>query len=185
MTKLFVCYHAVTALTERFCQNAFAPEGDGGRVHACPLQVQLAGPTCKPNSAADQLLLLDHGVRRTPCIEEGRKGESLNALIVARRRCRSPPPGMRGPDLPVPQRSPEVGADILRGAARVVETKCLRIPLPLAQLKGATAMVLKSDKAGFFRISPVAQILSECAVYSSGCSGRLRILDFDPGFRRP
>src|SRR5215467_12864823 len=22
MTKLFVCYHAVTALTERFCQNA-------------------------------------------------------------------------------------------------------------------------------------------------------------------
>jgi acyl carrier protein len=24
MTKLSVCYHAVTALTERFCQNAFA-----------------------------------------------------------------------------------------------------------------------------------------------------------------
>ena len=75
--------------------------------------------TCRSNlqvhfsySAADQLL--DHGVRRTPCIEEGRKDENLNALIVARRRCRSPPPGMRGPDLSVPQRSPEVGADILR-----------------------------------------------------------------------
>jgi hypothetical protein len=25
MIRLFVCYHAVTALTERFCQNALAP----------------------------------------------------------------------------------------------------------------------------------------------------------------
>jgi hypothetical protein len=52
MTKLFVCYHAVTALTERFCQNAFAPEGDGGRVQACQLQAQLAGPTRPPTNCS-------------------------------------------------------------------------------------------------------------------------------------
>ena len=25
MTKLFLCYHTVTALTERFCENPFVP----------------------------------------------------------------------------------------------------------------------------------------------------------------
>jgi hypothetical protein len=42
MTKLFVCYHAVTALTERFCQNAFAPrEAMAAGSRACHLRVQL------------------------------------------------------------------------------------------------------------------------------------------------
>jgi hypothetical protein len=43
MTKLFVCYHAVTALTEHFYQNAFALRGDGGRVQGLP--------NCKSTSA--------------------------------------------------------------------------------------------------------------------------------------
>src|SRR6516162_2874342 len=40
---LFVCYDAVTALRERFCQNAFARRGDGSRSGACHLGVQLGG----------------------------------------------------------------------------------------------------------------------------------------------
>ena len=41
-TKLFVCYHAVTALMERFCQNAFAPrEAMAAGSRACHLRVQL------------------------------------------------------------------------------------------------------------------------------------------------
>ena len=48
MTKLFVCYHAVTALTERFCQNAFAPrEAMAAKSRACQL---------RSNSAVGQLL---------------------------------------------------------------------------------------------------------------------------------
>jgi hypothetical protein len=56
VTKLFVCYLAVTALTERFCQNAYAPEANGGQVQS----LQLAGlglANCGSNLAADQLLL--------------------------------------------------------------------------------------------------------------------------------
>ena len=60
---LFVCYDAVTALRERFCQNAFARRGDGSRVRGLPL--------ASPTRSADQLLLLDNGVRRAPCIAPG------------------------------------------------------------------------------------------------------------------
>ena len=45
MTKLFVCYHAVTALTERFYQSAFASEEMAAGSRASHLQVQLATPT--------------------------------------------------------------------------------------------------------------------------------------------
>jgi hypothetical protein len=45
MTKVFVCYHAVTALTECFCQNAFAPrEAMAAGSRACHLRVQLGRP---------------------------------------------------------------------------------------------------------------------------------------------
>jgi hypothetical protein len=41
MTKLFVCYDAVTALMERFCQNAFAPrEAMAAGSRTCHLRVQ-------------------------------------------------------------------------------------------------------------------------------------------------
>ena len=42
MTKLFICYHAVTALTERFCQNAFAPrEAMATGSGTCHFRIQL------------------------------------------------------------------------------------------------------------------------------------------------
>jgi hypothetical protein len=44
-----VCYDAITALTERFCQNAPRPEANGGQVPGLA--------TCGSNLAADQLLL--------------------------------------------------------------------------------------------------------------------------------
>jgi hypothetical protein len=45
MTKLFLCYQAVTALVERFCQNAFAvPRSDGpSRTQNCGLSADLIG----------------------------------------------------------------------------------------------------------------------------------------------
>jgi hypothetical protein len=45
MTKLFLCYQAVTALMERFCQNAFAvPRGDGRAARMnCGLSADLIG----------------------------------------------------------------------------------------------------------------------------------------------
>ena len=55
-TKLFVCYFAVTALTERFCQNAPRLEANGGQVQG----LRLAGPTWPPTNYSCR----DHGVRR-------------------------------------------------------------------------------------------------------------------------
>jgi hypothetical protein len=41
-----VCYDAITALTERFCQNAPRPEANGGQVQG----LRLAGPTWPPTN---------------------------------------------------------------------------------------------------------------------------------------
>ena len=49
-TKSFVCYHAVTALMERFCQNAFAPrEAMAAGSKACHLRVQLGRRPIAPS----------------------------------------------------------------------------------------------------------------------------------------
>jgi hypothetical protein len=93
---------------------------------------------------------------------------------------------MRGPDLSVPQRSPEVGAKFFAGDRRpaLLKPSALRIPLPLAQLKEPTAMVLKSDKAGFFgyrRSRKFCQNVPSRARVAAGAFGFLTLIQVFDG----
>jgi hypothetical protein len=90
------------------------------------------------------------------------------------------------PIFPFPNGPQRSGPTFYAGDRRPVLLKpsALRIPLPLAQLKEATAMVLKSDKAGFFgyrRSRKFCQNVPYIARVAAGAFGFLTLIQVFDG----
>jgi len=84
----FVCYRAVTASMEHFCQNVFAPRE---AMAAGSPGLALAGPTRSPTNC----FLLDHGVWRAHWIAPTTPGQNPSGAMGRRPLALAPPLWLR------------------------------------------------------------------------------------------